>query len=234
VEPVKESGGISVTALALEFISIVVGVLVALGANQWKESRSRHELALSALAGIRREITINQAYVNGRLFYHQMLVDSLSSEINRLTTARQRTPAGDARAAHMRSPAEMGMTCGLATSPAPAATAWQVVLNTNVLTYLDYRTVATLTETYAIQQQLVHQMDESYTALLPIFDAVNGEREPLAPLEVLGSALVDLRSIEVSTSHHYARTQALLDTLGIPPATVKIAPSDSTAPCRSR
>jgi hypothetical protein len=148
---------LSLSRLAAEFVTVALGVLVGLAADQWKETRAHRQLAATALAGVRDEIAANAVEVEQRRAYHQRLRDSANAVMNRTVT---RGPAGLVMrpGARLPTPPEMGFTNGFGTVMTLGSTAWQTILSTNVLSYLDYGTIHALTEAYEAQQHLRQQL----------------------------------------------------------------------------
>jgi len=61
----------------IEFITVVVGILLAFGLNALYESQKEANLVDKQLLGIKQEIGLNLAEVNNKLIYHRGLRDSL-------------------------------------------------------------------------------------------------------------------------------------------------------------
>lgn len=64
--------------LSLEVLSIVFGVLLALGANAWYQHVKEQQLVRSVLADIAVEVDYNAVELERVLSYHRMLADTLS------------------------------------------------------------------------------------------------------------------------------------------------------------
>lgn len=75
--PHSRHHGKSIASLILEVAMIVVGVFLGLAAEQWREGRHEHEVALASLRNFRTEIVTNQAQITGVRSYHQGLARNL-------------------------------------------------------------------------------------------------------------------------------------------------------------
>lgn len=69
--------GRSPGALALELLMICVGVFLGLQVDQWREGRTKTELARRTLMNFRDEMAANRAALAGVLPYHRAISDSL-------------------------------------------------------------------------------------------------------------------------------------------------------------
>jgi hypothetical protein len=65
--------------LAVETFSVVLGVLLALGANAWREDRRHAADAHHALETIRAELATNRDAIRAKLPYHRAMHDSLAA-----------------------------------------------------------------------------------------------------------------------------------------------------------
>lgn len=66
-------------SLLLESFFVVLGVVLALGANEWREARQRDAHAQQALASIQEELQTNRTAITQALDYHLYLADTLST-----------------------------------------------------------------------------------------------------------------------------------------------------------
>ena len=73
----KSARAIWLPSLMLEVVSIIIAVLLALGVNEWRESRSHKKLADQALATIHDEIVENKKLFETILPHHKELLDTL-------------------------------------------------------------------------------------------------------------------------------------------------------------
>lgn len=115
---------------------VVLGVVLALAANEWRQSAARAERAERALAGIVDELRTNREAVESALGYHQGLT----------VTIRE-------LAAGSGTPDASTFSRGFV-APAPVyATAWQSAAATGVLEDLDFGVVLDLSRLYAHQER---------------------------------------------------------------------------------
>lgn len=61
----------------LEFVTVVVGILLAFGLNAFYENQKEANIVDKQLQGIKQEVERNLAEINQKLIYHQGLIDSL-------------------------------------------------------------------------------------------------------------------------------------------------------------
>lgn len=115
--------------LLVEFFSIVLGVLLALGLNQWQENRSHQAQANAALLNIKNEL---QSNLKALKILHENNTETvkLMDENNNKDSDEERKfiPGLQLR-----------------------ETAWETFLSTNISNHVDYQTVLILSETYSMQ-----------------------------------------------------------------------------------
>ena len=61
----------------LEFFTVVMGILLAFGLNNWNENRKERVNAQQYLQGIKQEIQLNLEEITEKLVYHQNLQKEL-------------------------------------------------------------------------------------------------------------------------------------------------------------
>ncbi len=125
--------------LLLEAFFVVLGVVLALAANEWREYRNHRQHAAQALAGIREELDANRRAVDDALRYHLHLADTL-----RLFLAQ---PDG-------RPPT---FSRGFTDPATMLSTAWETANATDAVSYMDYDDVLLLSRTYAGQRSYEQQ-----------------------------------------------------------------------------
>jgi hypothetical protein len=115
-------------AVVLEFASIVIGVLLALGLSEWAEDRENRRLAETALFNIHSEIGANQQMLQ---LIHENNVTTVEMILNGdlETEGRNIIP---------------GMQL--------QETAWEAFLATGLSAYVDYDELLTLSELYGMQR----------------------------------------------------------------------------------
>ncbi len=79
--------------LLLEAFFIVLGVVLALGANNLREQRSNVQHAATALESIRDELETNRQAVDNALAYHAHLSDTLRTYLQPASQRDGATPA---------------------------------------------------------------------------------------------------------------------------------------------
>ncbi len=79
--------------LMLEVFFIVLGVVLALAANDWREHRSNLRHASTALESIRDELDANRQAVDNALAYHAHLYDTLRTYVQPASQRDGATPA---------------------------------------------------------------------------------------------------------------------------------------------
>jgi len=125
----KSRSDVSFKTLAIEVVSIVVGVLLALGLSEWSEERKYQEQAEIALDNITSEIRAN----------HKLLT---VIHDNNVTTVQAMSDERESGAAEDRN-----FIPGLQLRD----TAWQTFLSTGLSNYASYDRVLALSQLYAIQ-----------------------------------------------------------------------------------
>jgi deoxyribodipyrimidine photolyase len=120
--------------LFMEFLSIVLGVLLALALNEWRENRSHQSQANAALFNIKNEL---QSNLRALTTLHE----------NNVETVKLMSEDPDAESGEERK-----FIPGLQLRQ----TAWETFLSTNISNYVDYKTVLTLSETYSMQSVYKH------------------------------------------------------------------------------
>lgn len=166
--------------LAVETISVVLGVILALAANAWHDDRAHAADAQEAMTAIRNELAINDSVLHLKLVYHREMLDSLKALLARTKT---RDVPGGLRAIKNWS--------GLQPSQL-LDDAWQTARATQAIQYVPYNVVVLLSRTYAMQQRIT-ELNRAFFANVytPEF-AIGG----VAALAAMSSYLEDLSSNE--------------------------------------
>jgi hypothetical protein len=128
--------------LALEFIVIIVGVLVALGVNEWAEGRDNDRLARESLRAVAIELDQNLTRVRDQIAYHQEILPALDS-LRRL--AETGTPISNAPSSLL--PQGLGF-------PFLQETAWETALFTQAVRYFEFGIASSLSLVYSGQETL--------------------------------------------------------------------------------
>lgn len=119
-----------------ESVLIVLSVLLALAADEWRESRRHRREAATAQREIVEELRTNRNAVREALRYHSTLVDTLAAHRDSAWT-----PSPRLFSRGFVAPAQLSQT------------AWSSASETGTLTHMDYRTVLELSRVYAQQER---------------------------------------------------------------------------------
>lgn len=123
---------------------VVLGVILALGANQWREQRANRQRAEAALSAVLNEIDSNKRALQESFDYHSQS----------LTMIRERKQAG--------TPLNPGDFPKGFIGPAPVLeVAWEAANVTGALERLDLEVLISLGKLYAEQSHYVHQSKAS-------------------------------------------------------------------------
>ena len=144
----------SLGTLLLEVFFIVLGVMVALTGNEWREQHALAKRTNAALENIRLEILRNQQTVQLRLPYHQAMSDSIHANYRNL----REISFEDIDVASI----------GMARGPFFESlynTAWQTALTSQILPNVDYETLTLLATIYQTQDEL-KEVDNQFSSIL--------------------------------------------------------------------
>ena len=138
--PMQEKTRAAVRAALMEASFVVLGVVLALAANEWREARVDRREAAAALASITEELASNRSAVASSLEYHDALLAMLQ---------RSRTD-GTALDADR-------FTRGFVSPAQLHRTGWESASETGVLGHMEYATVLHLARAYAQQARYEEQ-----------------------------------------------------------------------------
>ncbi len=157
----------SLWRLLLEVFLIVLGVLLALGVNEWRQANADKQRADMALRQIENELQYNLSEVMRVLPQHQVVLDSLRAlarlfqynpELLTYTRLRKAIPGF--------------------THPLLQTTSWQLAKETATIIHLDYDLAAELSKVYVHQAFYQAKLDRM---LANWYEASNHDPErPLA------------------------------------------------------
>ena len=178
--------------LALEFVVIVVGVLVALGFDQWMTTIDNRRLVDETLYALAAEIAENTVTLDRRMAYHDEILPGL--------VENQRAAEGGERQSISISGA---LPAGLGLTPL-RSTAWELASVTEAVRHFDLPILSTLSLTYALQESL-HEYDRIVSAgiIQPQFFAATDQPGPII---YLGVMVRDVREREAELGRFYAET----------------------------
>lgn len=147
----------SLGPLLLEVFFIVLGVMVALAANEWREGHALDKRTNAALENIRLEILRNQQTLQQRLPYHEALRDSLISYLPEI----RNTSFQDI------DEQRLGMQQGLFFLIVYDA-AWQTALTSQILSNVDFETLTVLSTIYQVQEHLQTIEERTTRIMTPV------------------------------------------------------------------
>lgn len=157
--------------LILEAGMVVFAVVVALGVDEWRESRQNAELADRALAGIAAEIESNRQEL------------AKSSEANQAVLAQVREAARDST---LPDTFDVNFEYSLISS-----SAWETAQVTRATQFIPLDRVQTLAKVYGLQTLYQASQDKVMDFILSVGEIANREPERIPHLMVgpLGSAV---------------------------------------------
>ena len=129
--------------ILLEASFVVLGVFLALVANEWRADANAREQAASARATIIEEIRANREAVQEMQRYHAHLLDTL-----------QTFPAGSPP------PSPRVFSQGFANAATTLSTAWDAANATDAVSHMDYEDVLAFSALYALQQRYERTAEE--------------------------------------------------------------------------
>ena len=110
----------------IEFITVVLGILLAFGLNTYYNNRIEEERASHFLEGVRREIEVNANEIAEKLKYHQGIINNLSNSPDTVIIRLK--------------------------SPNVKSYAWQIAQDNSISQHIPYDVYKKLAEIYAMQQ----------------------------------------------------------------------------------
>ena len=129
----------------LEAFFVVMGVVLALAANEWRQSLADDRRARTALGTIREEVAQNRRAVLEAVTYHLALSDSLRA-------FRPAAP-GDA-------PSGALFSRGFVAPATVLSTAWQTATATDAISHMPYDTVLRVSRLYESQHSYTVQAEQ--------------------------------------------------------------------------
>jgi type II secretory pathway pseudopilin PulG len=185
---------VPIAAILLEAAFVVLGVFLALVANDWRSERDAQDRAARARVGLIDEARHNREAFREALAYHSAVLDSLGSRAQR--GAPPPTPAL--------------FTRGFVDPATARSTAWDAATATDALAAMDYDEVLTFSELYAAQQRYGLVVEGAggviYQALFDV-----GAQGVAANAGNLASMIGSFRYLEAEMVERY---DAALDALG--------------------
>ena len=172
---------------------VVLGVVLALTANEWRQSLAAQAASERAVESIKQEIIANNDLVKASLSYHQDLMQTLFA------------------AAPPDKPADISLfNKGFVFPAKVTTTAWQTASETGVLRNTDYETVLALSRSYDAQHRYNQQADSIGEIIYQrLFDG--GIKEVTGNSRNLASIISTLAYKEDELLKHYTQTLEYLD-----------------------
>lgn len=122
--------------IAVEFISVVFAVLLALGLNHWRESEISEHLAADSYQRIQREIQDNIAELDSSLIEFDQFIEDIKTERSRLDSLGVNYEEVSWSYSH----------------PVLSIDAWKAATITNAVLNMDPDLVEDLADVYAVQE----------------------------------------------------------------------------------
>lgn len=157
---------VPVGKLFFEVLVIVVGVLVALALNDWRDARKQAELERAALRAIDAELQRNVQLLDARLAYHESILQATEA-------AGRRFLVEEAGSYRLREPDQIPSPDDLGIESEKGAgigggrmlnSAWLAAISSGALTGLPW--------------ELFYQLSNTYTSLEELRDTEEGLGEP--------------------------------------------------------
>ena len=142
----KKSAGV----FFLEVFLIVVGVILGLAANEWREDRAAKKQAQKSLDYILLEIKNNQAEVDSIISYHTQIKNSLHKLSNEILTHNKQLTFNDLGDALPK-----GFKIPLLQSDA-----WELANQARNVNHIDYKLAESLSKLYSLQNFCQKKLDK--------------------------------------------------------------------------
>lgn len=167
--------------LAVEFLVIIVGVLVALGVNEWAEGRDNERLARASLRALAVELDQNLRSVREQIAYHESVLPALDS-LRRLAESGTRISGAPSTLL----PQGLGF-------PFLQDTAWETALFTQAVRYFEFGIASSLSLAYSGQEMLAEASRVTQDAVTrPETFVAEDQRGTVIFLDVMLAEVVDL------------------------------------------
>lgn len=134
--------------IMLEALFVVLGVVLAFAANEWRESRNEKKHAQTALEGVINELGVNRSAVESSLLYHYHLTDTLRQIYSQKPDIGEVFVHPDGRI----------FSRGYIAPAALLSTAWEAANATDAVTAMAYADVLKLSQVYQLQRRYEQQV----------------------------------------------------------------------------
>ncbi len=128
-------------AILVEAFFLVLGVLLALAATNWREDNKKKQSAEIALQSIAEELASNHQQVTEALLYHGQIMDTLYKHMRAYPGPSAPVPSGDVFPKGFMNPAS------------PLSGAWEAAIATGVIENASYEKVRMVSQVYEMQEQ---------------------------------------------------------------------------------
>ncbi|MCG8468318.1 MAG: hypothetical protein MJB57_08925 [Gemmatimonadetes bacterium] len=191
--------------LALEFFVIVLGVLVALGVDQWVQGLDDDELVEETLRALAAELAENDRTLGRRLEYHERVLPALK-EMQEAAEAGRRISVNVSET----------LPEGLGLMPL-RRTAWEMVAITEAVRHFELPLLSFLSATYAQQDALKGRDDVVSDGIIQ--PESFGAEDQTGSIIFLSVMLTDVATREDELRRFYAEALRLVrERLGDPEA----------------
>lgn len=130
----------SFAGLVVELAIVIGGVLLALAANEWRESAANDQLRQEALKNLRMEIRRNSEEISTGIAEHRKMADTLANELAEVKAALK---AGKEYHSRLNFSFELSVL---------ENTAWRTAEVTQAVRFFDYQLVSNLAAIYGLQE----------------------------------------------------------------------------------
>jgi len=139
----------SIPGIAMQILSIIFSILLALSVNEWKEARGRREVANKSLDNFRREIENNRDVIEKSLRDQKAVISLLHENLRDAGTDK-----------------EVLVTVPSIDLPDLVTTTWESAVANDALAHLDYALINKLSGIYLQQKWLMSLEDKIFTTIL--------------------------------------------------------------------
>ena len=182
------------TDVSVQIFSVVLGILLAVGVDHWRQAVKDRQLVTESMQAIRREITGNQAQMQQSVVYQAALSESLGKILQGHSRDKTMTLEEFRAMWHTAAPQGLGIRV-------PNHIAWDTAAAAQAPALMDYKTRSLLSGAYQSQQIIEdQQMHMAQMFMTP---------DNLAPsrlyytLVVIDANLEDIRASETGTLDLY-------------------------------
>lgn len=137
--------------ILLEALFVVLGVVLAFAANEWREGRNEKKHAQTALEGVINELEVNRSAVESSLLYHYHLTDTLRQIYSQKLGPGEVVAHPDGRI----------FSRGYIAPAALLSTAWDAANATDAVSAMAYADVLKLSQIYQSQRRYEQQVQQS-------------------------------------------------------------------------